>query len=401
MGNEIIRLTTEQELEQIQTETFINNSGGLVNRVNDHSVIQGIIKGNAKIGKKALKDIALVAAHIFPDTATGTALDKVANDHGIAGRFGASQSSTFVRFIAAAGTVYQQGVHTVLDSKGNVFDLEDDLTIPAEGYGYVKVRSQESGGQTNAEAYTIVNVNPIPAGHIGVINEYRATGGRDEEQDDVFRQRIKEGPDILARGTLSYLTQAFIKINPNVLRVNFEGVSSTGKVTLSIMTQNGINLNQAELDQLLEEGGEYFNIRDLNPIGTQAYGVTLKNAEVFPIDISMRLELFSNSDLDDVAKQIQVKFSKYVDHRFWDSVKKKIEWDDLINIVKNIKKVKYVPDTYFSPQVDITVPVNKVPRFRSFQLYDLSGNILLNKIGTLSPVFYPNAVDASFTETVL
>lgn len=396
----IIRITTEAELEALHVETLINSTNK-VTKVTDHSVTRGLIRGNVKTGKKALKDIALAVSRLFPDLANGTSLDDVANDHGISDRFAAAQSSTYVRLIADPGTVYQQGVNTVSDNKGNVFDLEEDLTIGTKGYGYVKVRSQQSGTGTNVDPYTIVNVNPEPSGHIGVINEYTATNGRDSESDDLLRQRIKEGPDILARGTLSYLTQAFIKINPNVLRVIYEGVNSQGKVSLAVLTVNGIDLTQDELDTLLEQGSEYLSLTEMGPIGTKSYGVAIKNVEYYPVDVSMRMELSVGADFEQVVKEIQQKFSKYVDFRFWESSLDKIEWDTLLNIVKNVDGVKYVPDTYFSPNVDIKIPSRKFPRFRGFIAMDLNGSVIVNQAGTLDPIFYPNDEDESFALTVL
>lgn len=396
----IIRLTTEAELEALATETFINTVPS-VTKVTDHSVVRGLIRGNVKIGKKGLKDIALAISHLFPDSAFDTSLDEVADNHGIAPRLGAAQSSTYVRLVGDEGTVYQRGVNTVSDNKGNVFDLEGDITIRSKGFDYVKVRSQQSGLSANVDPYTIVNINPTPSGHVGVINEYGSTGGRDVEDDDVFRQRIKEGPDILARGTLSYLTQAFIKINPNVLRVIYEGVNQQGKVTLAILTVNGIDLTDNELQVILEQSTPYFSLTELNPIGLTSVGVQLKNAEYYYIDVDMRVDLFDTGDLDQTVIAIQQKFAKMVDFRFWDSSSRKIEWDDLLQAVKNTSNVKYVADAHFSPSVDITIPNNQFPRFRGFIARDLDGNTLQSQSGTIDPIFYPSEEDISFSSTVL
>jgi len=397
---QLIRLTSENELEALGIETLINTTDK-VTKVSDESVNRGLIRGNARTAKKALKDIALAVSHLFPDNASDTILDDVADDRGISPRFAAAQSSTYVRIVGSTGTFYQAGVNTISDNKGNVFDLENDVTIGVSGYEYVKVRSQQSGSSTNVASYTLVNINPIPSGHVGVINEYGATGGRDLEKDDEFKQRIKNGPDILARGTLQYLTQAFIKINSNVLRIIYEGVAANGKVVLSILTVNGIDLTSDELNTLLEQGGQYFSLTELNPIGTQSYGVELKNVDYYPIDVAFRFSLFTGASFDDVVISIQQKFQKYVDFRFWNSFEDKVIWTDLLSIVRNTSGVKQVPDNYFSPNLDITIPVNKFPRFRGFIVYDLQGNLLLNNSGTLQNIFYPNQIDAAFSATVI
>ena len=397
----IFRIITEAELEALAIETFINTTSK-VTKVSDESVLRGLIRGSNRSVKKAAKDMALAISHLYPDTAFDTALDEVADNLGIAPRFSAAQSSTYVRLIADEGTVYQQGINVVSDNKGNLFDLQDDITISSLGYGYVKVRSQQSGVAANVDPYTIINISPEPSGHIGVINEYAATGGLDAESDDIFKQRIKEGPDILARGTLSYLTQAFNKINSNVLRVIYEGVdTASGKVVLSILTVNGIDLTDDELQTLIEQGGQYFSLTELNPIGTQSYGVKLKNVEYYVIDVDMRIELFTGISFDTVIKDIQQKFSKLVDFRFWNSSTDRIEWDDLLNIVKNTSGVKYALDSYFTPSVDITLPANQFPRFRGFIVRDLDGGIQINQTGTIQEIFYPADSDISFQSTVL
>ncbi len=322
-----MRQTSEQELEAIATEAFINTAN--VTKVSQQSVNLGLIRGNVRGMKMALKDIALAVARLFPDLATDTLLDQVADDHGIAPRLAAAQSSVYVRLVGTPGTVYLQGTQTVSDSQGNTFDLEGDLTVDATGYGYVKTRSQQAGAFTNVDPYTITTVAPVPSGHIGCLNEYGATGGRDLEDDDTFRQRIKEGPDALAQDTLSYLTQVFIQINPNVLRCVFNGTNVQGKVVLSILTVNGINLTDDELGTLLQQAGPYLALTELAPIGTQSYGVLLQNVTYGYIDVSFRLSLFVGADFTSVVKLIQQAFSKYVDFRYWNSSVDTVLSDDL------------------------------------------------------------------------
>lgn len=400
MGTQsVLRIVTESELESLHIETCINTSP-LITKVSDESVLRGLIRGNVRVGKKALKDIALSVSHLFPDTAYGSALDDVADDHGIAPRFAAAQSSTWVRLVGDPGTIYQAGVNSISDNKGNVFDLSADLTIDSKGYGYAPVRSQQSGSSTNVAPNTLININPAPSGHIGVTNEYMATGGRDLEDDDTFRQRIKEGPDILARGTLSYLTQAFMKINPNVLRVIYEGVNAQGKVTLGIVTVNGILLTEDELQTITEGSSDYFSLTEMSPIGTTSYGLLIKNVDYFSIDCDFRISLFAGADITQVIKDIQIAFSKQVDWRFFNSFEDKIIWVDLLASVKNTVGVKNCPDNHFIPNVDISFPYAVFPRFRSFIVRDLDGQVILSSPG-ISSTFYPNQIDQSFSSTVI
>lgn len=403
MGNNIIRLTTESELQSIQKETMINKSTKIT-KVSDNSVLSGIAAANAKVAKKAIKDIALAVSHLFPDSASGVTLDQVANNHGIASRLGAGQSSTYIRIIADNGTIYTQGTHTFNGANGVTFDLDDaSVTVGTKGYIYAKVRSQLTGAITNVDPYTVNIVNPEPSGHIGVINEFAASNGRDSESDELFRRRIKEGQVQLSQKTLAMLEQAFISINSDVLRVIFEGIDQSGKVILSIVTQNGIDLTVNELAILLDQGKEYFALTEMLPIGNppEATAIILKNIEYQTIDLDFRWSLFDNGLLDQTVIDIQVQFAKYVDFRFWDSSKDQVDWDTLIAIIKNTDNVKYVPDNFFTPNSDIIVDRNKLPRFRGFIARDLDGNIQVNQSGTIDPTFYPNDVNGSLEASVL
>lgn len=395
----IVRLTPISELKEIFIETLLTKTSK-VTKVSNESVLSGVGFGIAKVGQRALKDIGIVESHLFPDSAFGSDLDTIAENNGIAPRFGASESSTFVRVVGDVGTVYTAGVNVISGSDGIDFDFEENITIGSAGFAYAKIRSKDSGSKTNVDPLTLTKVNPIPTGHDYVVNEYQATGGRDAEQDDVFRQRIKEGPNILAKGTIASLEQAFNKINNNVLRIFYQGINNNAQVVLAIATQNGINLTQAELDQLLDDGEQYFNLVDLRPVGNENFGILLKNIEYQSIDISFRVDLLTSFNPDSVRKDITAEFAKVLDFRFW-VPGSKVEWDDLLQIVKSTDGVRYVPDQFFFPNTDIEIDVNKLPRIRGFLMLDIDGNIISNLTGTLNPVFYPADPDFSFQQTVL
>ena len=208
----LTRISNIEELKQIFAEGFFNKTDS-VTKISDNSVLNGIAYGCSKIGQKALKDIALVESHILPDNAFGEHLDSIAERRGIAPRFLASESSTYLRLVADEGTQYQVATNSFVSNSGITFNLESDVTIGAIGYTYAKVRSQETGGRTNVDVLDINTVTPVPTGHTYVINEAIAIGGRDVESDDLFRKRIKEGPNILAKNTLAYMAQVMNKIN--------------------------------------------------------------------------------------------------------------------------------------------------------------------------------------------
>lgn len=395
-----IRPSTSTERKLLFIETLLNSTDK-ISKVSDNSVVSGIAGGVSKVAGKAEKDIVVAASQLFPDTAFGSQLDQVAANFGIAPRLGSIGSSTYVKITADPGTLYASNTHTFSSSDGVKFELEDDVRVGDAGFIYAKVKSLTSGREVNVAPLMISKVNPKPAGHIDVVNEYAATGGRDVESDEVFRIRIKDGANILARGTIASIEQLFMKINNKVLKVISRGSDKDGKINLAIITQNGSSLSQLELDELLSESADSFGLTEMRPFGKRSLGVRLSNIEYQPVDISFRVSLDGSTDVDQVRIAIQTKISKYLDFRFFDSSRNKVEWSNLLEICKSVAGVDYVPDQYFLPRVDLAIDSYKVPRVRSFLMLDMQGQIIGNSSGTLSPVYYPSVIDESYHHTIL
>lgn len=382
---------TIETLKNLWVELFLNKTDK-VSDISDNSVLNATAFAGAKVAQKAIKDIAIVEAQLFPETAQGEYLDRAASLFGVPQRRGAIGSSTYVKIIAEEGTNYISGVHEFVNTNGILFELESNITIGANGYGYAKVRSVGAGTKTNVEANSIINVAPVPGGHIAVTNEYYATGGIDEETDEVFRLRIKNNLNIFSIGTVEYFTQLLQQIDDRVLRVVNLGIDELGKRNLSILTQNGVDLLESELEDLLDQTKQYFPITDISRFG-DTIGIQYVNANWYYVGgnegIDFRVQIRDNYNPDTVRKNIQVAITKYLDFRFWKSGGK-IEWDDLLQIVKETDGVRYVPDSFFKPRIDEVVPINMFPRVKDFKMRDAEGNIIFDNQGNLSPIFYPS-----------
>ena len=394
----ITRVTGIEELKQIFVQTAINKSNK-VTKVSNESVLNGVAYGVAKIGQKAIKDIAIVESRLFPDFAFGTHLNAVADKLGISGRYGSVGSSTYVRVVGAVGTTYTAGVHT-FSGAGKTFDVAQSLVIGSTGFAYVKLTSQSSGEASNIDPITLTTVAPVPTGHLYCINEYAATGGLDAEEDSDFRLRIKEGANIAATGTtLSKINQVFQKINNKIFRVYHQGVNTNGQSVLAVATVNGADLTAVELNTLRDRAKEYLGINEI-PILNSVVQLEVKNIEYHPIDISLRLQLEGSAVAEDVRKRVQIAISKYLDWRYW-NVGQKVEWEDLLQIVKEDPQVKYVPDQNFTPNQDIQIDPSKLPRMRGCILMDMNGAIIESSTGKLNPVYYPTSPDLFFQTSVL
>lgn len=388
----ITRIIPLEEVKLLFTEITLNKTGK-VTKVSDQSTFNGIAYGVSKLFQKGMKDVALIESHLFPDSAFGTHLDTVASNLGVADRFGASQSGTYVRVFGDEGTTYVAGVN-VFKGQGKTFDIIDDFTIGPEGYGYIKVRSSQSGLQANIPSLTINEVSPVPPGHTSVTNEYHATGGRDVESDEVFRVRIKKGATIGSSNTLDYITQVFMKFNSDIFRVYNYGSNNQNQTVLGIVTQNGVDLTTNELSQLLDDVKEYLSFTDYNNITNLSIGVELRNVEYDPIDIEFRCSLIQNASFEEVRKKIQTDISKYFDFRFWKPTQK-VEWDDLLEIVKSNPLIDLVADSYFVPRSDMKVRLDRLPRVRSFKMLDLDGNLIIDNENVLDPIYYPELINPS------
>lgn len=378
-------------LKNIWVETFLNKTNK-VSDITENSVLNASAFATAKVGQKALKEVAIVESQIFPETASGTYLDRSASLFGVFPRYGALGSSTYIRVYAEPDTKYEEGVHTFVSNNGVRFSVEKSHTVDSSGYGYIKVRSIGTGSHTNVDANSITSVTPVPIGHHECTNEYFATGGRDVEDDEVFRQRILNHHNIHATATLEKLTQVFQNIDNRILRVVYVGSMEDGCLHIQIVTQNGQELLFNELKTILEKSAPYFGIADLTLSGSLA-GVKLENAEWHEVGgqngIDFRCEIEAGYDVSTVRKNIQVGISKYLDFRFW-KIGQRIEWDNLLDIVKNTEGVRYVASEWFYPSSDEIVSEFMLPRCKKFVMRDLEGNILFDSSSNFSPVFYPS-----------
>ena len=387
---------TITNLKNLFIEMFLDKTAKVSN-VADGSVVNATAFGVAKVAQKAMKDIAIKEAQIFPDTATGVYLDKAAALYGVSPRKGALGSSTYIRVSANPGTVYDTSV-TFVNKNGIRFQVDEALTVGESGYGYVKVRSINAGYSTNVPPNSITNVSPQPQGHIECTNEYYAIGGRDSEDDETFRIRIKNNLNILSKNTIEYWTQTLSNIDDRVLKVMSAGLDEKGIYNLYVVSQNGIFFTEEELDTLLESAQGYFGISELNIEG-KVVGIGIKNIDWFYVGsergLDFRVQLQPDYDVSTVRQNIQVNLTKYLDFRFW-TPEKIVEWDDLLDIVKKTDGVKYVPDEYFFPYYDQQVPANQLPRIRGFVMRDQDGNILYDSDSNLSPLFYPSEPEDLF-----
>lgn len=393
-----IRPSTSQERRLLFIETLLNATDK-ISKVSPNSVNSGVAGGVAKLAGRAEKDIILALSELFPDLSFGDTLDQAAKNLGFTTRLGAYPSTTYVRVVADPGTVYSAGVHVFNSTAGINFNIQRDVTVGQAGFAYVPVTAASVGAATNVDALTISKITPQPSGHQSCVNEYAALNGSDTETDEMFRARIKDGGNLLAKNTLAMIQAVAIAVNPKVLKVYNYGRGSVGKINLAVSTQNGELLTDSELAILANTVGPFLSLIDSQWHGTSYLGIQFVNVNYAYIDISFRGIFDGNTD--DIRQKIQIAISKYLDFRTFDPITMKVEWDNLLEIVKNIPGVKYIPDQFFYPRVDVAINTYQLPRLRGFLMLDMNGGVIVNQTGSLSPVYYPNQADFSYQSTVL
>ena len=386
-NNLLTQIQTKDQLKALATEIFLNHTDK-VTKIDPTSVLNGFLYTEAKMGQKALKEVALNESRIFPELSSGDYLDNSADIFGVPDRLSAASSSSFVKIIANEGTEYLSGVNKFVATSGIEFDLLESVTIDVNGIGYGKLRSVQTGMSSNVDAGTITTVTPLPTGHIACTNEFKAIGGRDVESDRSFKLRIKSHPNLIAQQTLDYLLEIIREADSNILRLFNLGINSEGKIEIALVRENGTTITSTEIQNIYNNIVPYLALSDIGRDGN-VLGLTLSNIDWKYINFNFRVDIDSSFEVETVRRNIQTAISNYLDFRYWNDGDK-VEWDDLLGIVKNVDGVNYVPDESFSPSTDVTLGVGELPRVRGFLMKNLEGATLFNNDSDTLAVFYQN-----------
>lgn len=393
------KIYTTEEIKSLITQTVINKSDGKVSKVSNNSVLNGLSYGLAKVCQKTLKEIALIESQIFPDYAYGSYLDKVAERNGISSRLPSTGSSVYVRLVAEPNTLYQAASCVFTSTSGINFVLSEDFLISSHGFGYAILRSTDTGSNTNVPANSINNIINKPSGHIYVTNEMDAWGGSDIESDDFYRNRILQNFNNFAFDTLSKIKSVFSKLNPLILDVKKVGIDFQGKTILGIVTINGVELSLAELQDLLSNSKYYLSLEEQSFTGDLGFEPRLKiiNLPFTYIDIDFRVDLESNYDPEQIKRDIQIAVSKYFDFRYWSN--KNVEWEEVYYTIRGVNGIKIIPEQFFNPSSDITIPKSSLPRLRGFIMRNMGG-VVISENNNVVPVYYSDQYNVNLLNQI-
>lgn len=384
----LTEVSSIDELKALYIETFLNHTNK-VSKISDLSVLNAHAYGIAKLLQKDLKDTAILESQLFPALSSGVYLDNAAKLVGGIARLSAVGSSTFVLVHASEGTIYIPGESQFTSNQGIPFAITDVVAVGANSYSYIPVRSIPVGERTNVDPLSINSISNPPDGHISCTNEYKATGGRDTERDEDFKARLLTFEQFSANPVKNNLLANLQALEPTIIDVMKVGYDESGKLKLMLVTCNGQWFTNEELGLLESKLVSFLNLSDVNLQGT--VGVKLVNTQWHAVGgkvgVDFRVELVAGYSDVDVRKDIQIRLTKYFDFRYWNG--NKIQWDDLLGIVKSVQGIKYVPDEFFAPNVDELVEIGKLPRIVTFIMRNMEGTVLYNSNNKVAPIYYP------------
>ncbi len=397
MKNFPYKPNTDSDRKSILAELFYSLQSKIT-KISEASIISAIFTAIARLASKAEKDIAVYMARLFPMFSSGEHLDDTAELFGVHSRQGSTNSYTILKIYASQGTQYLQNTHTFKSISGVVFELISDYVVDNSGILFVLVRSVTQGSSSNVEPMTITNVSPKPVGHLLVLNESYSVGGYDQESDISLRSRIMSVPSLLSIGSLAYLEQAMIKLQPLVYKIYSNGQNEFGKIIIKILTWNSQPLSQNQLNELSEQIGPYLSLRDSQYFNLKNHSVHLSNIDYFYIDIVMKIQIESNANIEFVRRDMQSNIIKLisVDKLAQGSI---LQWEDIYVACLKTKGVIQIPSESFSWKNDFIFNKPHFPVLRGFVLYDLSG-VLLANISTEIKQLYQSKTDNYFQKTV-
>lgn len=390
------KVSSITELKNIATE-FILSKTDKLSKISAGSIFNAVSYGIAKIGQKALREIAIIESQLFPEYAVGDTLDDVAKRYGIFSRLSANQSSVYIYLYADPGTTYNKETCRFVSNDGITFLLNDNVTIDSNRYTYALATSVESGEKANVSPLSIINCINAPIGHKFCTNTFAAYGGRNIESDDEFRTRIENINNSISTKTLEYLSQVALNFNPNILKFVHLGTHQ-GKTKLGVYTQSGSALSDSELTNLALQMREFLALSDISENLEQR--VYFSNIDYFPVDISLKISYLDNLySIDDIYSAIQKKIISYVDYRYLNT-ENNISWINLYELIKNtegIVSVNYNDFLINGGKNDIIINKALLPKFRQMLIFDLNGNSLLDTgIVDYMPFIYPVYRDLNY-----
>jgi uncharacterized phage protein gp47/JayE len=220
-----------------------------------------LVAAGAAMADKNIQFAAEEFRKTFIDGATGDDLTTLVDDHFAIQRNPATAAQGTVEFTrptagAGAGTILAgTTISTIEDETGErqEFTTDADAVFGGAALGPIAVAATavDAGRDGNVGAVKVLNiVDAVFDGSIVVSNPLAFAGGNNEESDDQLRERARDFPSTLRRGTLAALE--FGALTVPAVRVATATEDALGVVTLFVTDELGGSTAQMVNDVLLE-----------------------------------------------------------------------------------------------------------------------------------------------------
>lgn len=312
--------------------------------MNEGDVSDFLVAAGAAMADKNDQHANQLAAKTYLDTATGDDLTTLADDHWGIQRQAAVPSTAAVTFTrpsagAGAGTIPQDAVvATTKDENGNDVQFALDADVVFGGADLTKpgtVTAIDGGVAGNVDAGTIVVIiDALWDASITVTNAAVAVGGTDEESDEELRDRVREYPSTLRRGTLSALEYGAKSVTGVSVATATED-TDTGLVTVYIADASGNSNAQliADVEEELEEwrcAGSVVEVLG-GAVLTQAITVTLTVTDGTSI---AALEANVQDAIEGIVNRLSIGDNLY--HVMITTAVRNVAIDEILNVVVSL-----------------------------------------------------------------
>jgi uncharacterized phage protein gp47/JayE len=216
--------------------------------LNEGDVSDFLVAAGAAMADKNDQQANALAAKTYLDTAIGDDLTTLADDHWGIQRQAANAATVTLTFtrptaLAGGGTISAGAViATDKDANGEDIRFTLDANVVFGGADLSKTgaaTAEIAGISGNVDAGTITNIiDIIWDSTIVVTNAAVAVGGAEQESDEALRERVREYPSTLRRGTLAALEYG-AKSVPGVAVATATEDVVTGIVTVYVTDASG------------------------------------------------------------------------------------------------------------------------------------------------------------------
>ncbi|MBD8945805.1 MAG: hypothetical protein EGR97_00555 [Clostridiales bacterium] len=272
---------------------------------------------------KAYEDIENVYYARFPNSATGTSLDRLCVFAGIT-RNPATQAIHKIKVYGEAETVI--GIGELVVSSGEItFYSANEYTIPTSGSIEVEVECTEAGEIGNVKSITEI-VNPTAEiSHIEYIGISEA--GEDEEPDVELRKRFSAAVEGAGSSNINAIRAALLRV-PTVtsvgIIVNDTDATKDGRPARSFecYVYGGVGYEQDIAEAIFDKcpiGIKTCSTSEnpvtvtLNDDGGHEHTIYFSHTETVTVYVSMKIVTDAKFEGDEGVKQVKNAITTYID----------------------------------------------------------------------------------------